>query len=113
MTALPGLANGRLKDLGPLTRGPLALALEALNGEGEETRLIGGAVRDLALGQEALDFDLATTAPPDEVMRRARKAGFKVAPTGLAHGTVTVIVGGRPIEVTTLREDVETDGRRQ
>jgi poly(A) polymerase len=111
MTALPGLANGRLKDLGPLTQGPLARALAALNGGGEETRLIGGAVRDLALGEAALDFDLATTAPPDEVMRRARAAGFKVVPTGLAHGTVTVIVDGRPIEVTTLREDVETDGR--
>jgi len=111
MSALPGLVNGRLKDIGPLTHGPLARALAALNGEGEETRLIGGTVRDLALGEEALDFDLATTAPPDEVMRRARTAGFKVAPTGLAHGTVTVIVDGRPIEVTTLREDVETDGR--
>ena len=111
MSALPGLVNGRLKDLGPLTQGPLARALAALNGEGEETRLIGGAVRDLALGEAALDFDLATTAPPDEVMRRARAAGFKVAPTGLAHGTVTVIVDGRPIEITTLREDVETDGR--
>ncbi len=111
MSRLPGLLYGRLKDLGPLTRGPLARALEALNGEGEETRLIGGAVRDLALGEEALDFDLATTAPPDEVTRRAKAAGFKVAPTGLAHGTVTVIVDGRPIEVTTLREDVETDGR--
>jgi poly(A) polymerase len=111
MSALPGLVNGRLKNIGPLTQGPLARALETLNGKGEETRLIGGAVRDLALGEAALDFDLATTAPPEEVMRRAKAAGFKVAPTGLAHGTVTVIVDGRPIEVTTLREDVETDGR--
>src|SRR5271166_5067337 len=111
MTALPGLMDGRLEDLAPLRRGPLAKALEALNGEGEETRLIGGAVRDLALGERALDFDFATTATPDEVIRRGRKAGFKVVLTGVAHGTVTLIVNGRPIEVTTLREDVETDGR--
>jgi poly(A) polymerase len=111
MTALPGLKDGRLEDLAPLKRGPLAKALEALNGEGEETRLIGGAVRDLALGERALDFDLATTATPDEVIRRGRKAGFKIALTGVDHGTVTLIVNGRPIEVTTLREDVETDGR--
>jgi poly(A) polymerase len=111
MTALPGLKDGWLEDLAPLRQGPLAKALEALNGEGEETRLIGGAVRDLALGERALDFDLATTATPDEVIRRGRKAGFKIALTGVDHGTVTLIVNGRPIEVTTLREDVETDGR--
>ena len=68
-------------------------------------------MRDLALGEKPGDFDLATTALPAVVMKRARAAGFGVAPTGLAHGTVTVIVEGRPIEVTTLRHDVETDGR--
>jgi poly(A) polymerase len=112
MTALNGLAGGRLKDLTPLRQGPLARALEALNGGGEETRLVGGAVRDLAIGERAFDFDLATTATTDEVIRRARAAGFKVALTGVAHGTVTIIVDGRPIETTTLRQDVETDGRR-
>ncbi len=56
-------------------------------------------------------FDLATTALPDEIMRRAGRFGFKAIPTGLAHGTVTLIVDGRPFETTTLREDVETDGR--
>ena len=111
MTALPGLRGGSLRDLTALRQGALAQALAVLNGEGEETRLVGGAVRDLALGLEAGDFDLATTAAPDEVVRRARAAGFKVALTGLAHGTVTLIVDGRPIETTTLREDVETDGR--
>ena len=75
------------------------------------TRLVGGAVRDLALGEPAVDFDLTTTATTDEVIRRARKAGFKVALTGVAHGTVTIVIDGRPIETTTLREDVETDGR--
>jgi poly(A) polymerase len=111
MTALLGLANGKLKDLKPLSQGPLARALEALNGGGEETRLVGGAVRDLALGEPAVDFDLTTTATADEVIRRAEQAGFDVALTGIAHGTVTLVVDGRPIETTTLREDVETDGR--
>jgi tRNA nucleotidyltransferase/poly(A) polymerase len=112
MTVLPGLEGGKLRDRTPLKQGTLALALEALSGAGEETRLVGGAVRDLALGSPVLDLDLATTAPPDEVIRRAHAAGFKVALTGVAHGTVTVIVEGRPIEATTLRQDVETDGRR-
>jgi poly(A) polymerase len=109
---LSGLAGGRLKDLTPLRQGPLAQALEALNGGGEETRLVGGAVRDLALGEPAFDFDLATTASTDEVIRRARTAGFKVALTGVAHGTVTIVIDGHPIETTTLRQDIETDGRR-
>jgi poly(A) polymerase len=112
MTALPGVANGKLKDQTPLRRGPLARALEVLNGGGEETRLVGGAVRDLVLGEPVFDFDLTTTAITDEVVRRARKAGFKVAPTGISHGTVTIVVDGYPLETTTLREDVETDGRR-
>ena len=112
MTALlPGLSDGKLKDQALLRQGPLARALEALNGRGEETRLVGGAVRDLALGEPAVDFDLTTTATPDEVTRRAREAGFKVALTGVTHGTVTLIVDGRPLETTTLRQDVETDGR--
>ena len=111
MTVLSGLAGGKLKDLTLLRQGPLARALEALNGAGEETRLVGGAVRDLALGEGAFDFDLATTASTDEVIRRARAAGFKVVLTGVSHGTVTLVVDGRPIETTTLRQDVETDGR--
>jgi poly(A) polymerase len=111
MTALPGLAHGKLKDLTPLRQGPLARALRALNGGGEETRLVGGAVRDLALGETEVDLDLTTTATTDEVIRRAREAGFKVALTGVAHGTVTIVVDGRPLETTTLREDVETNGR--
>ena len=111
MSRLPGLEGGRIRDLGLLTLGPLARALQALNGDGEETRLVGGAVRDLILGLTADDLDLATTAPPDEVIRRAAAAGFRVATPGLSHGTVTLISEGRTIETTTLREDVETDGR--
>ena len=111
MNCLPGLQNGRLRDLRSLRCGPLGRALEALNGDGEETRLVGGAVRDLILGLGAQDLDLATTARPDEVIRRAGAAGFTVATPGVSHGTVTLIVDGRPIETTTLREDVETNGR--
>ncbi len=111
MNRLPGLRDGRLRDFRLVMRGPLARALQALNGEGEETRLVGGAVRDLILGLKAEDVDLATTARPDEVIRRAGFAGFKVAATGISHGTVTLIMDGRTIETTTLREDVETDGR--
>ncbi len=112
MSGLPGVREGRLIDDASLVRGPVARALEALNGRDVETRVVGGAVRDLALGLAPGDFDLATSAPPEEVMRLARAAGFKVAPTGLAHGTVTLIMDGQPIETTTLREDVETYGRR-
>ena len=90
----------------------LARALAMLNGDGEETRVVGGAVRNAWLDEPVADVDLATTATPDEVTRRARAAGAKVVPTGYEHGTVTVIIDGRPFEVTTLREDVETDGRR-
>jgi poly(A) polymerase len=112
MSRLATLVNGRLADHSVLSHGRVVRVLEALNGSGEETRIVGGAVRDLVLGLKASDFDLATTARPEVVMKRARAAGFKVAPTGLKHGTVTIIVEGAPIETTTLREDIETDGRR-
>ncbi len=111
MSGLPAIRDGRLTDRRLIDEGRLARALRTLNGQGEETRLIGGAVRDLALGEKAGDYDLATTALPQVVMKRAHAAGFGVAPTGLAPGTVTLIVEGHPIEVTTLRRDVATDGR--
>ncbi|MCB4769426.1 CCA tRNA nucleotidyltransferase [Ancylobacter sp. Lp-2] len=91
----------------------LARLLDVLDGEGEEARIVGGAVRDWLVGRGARgDVDIATTATPDEVTRRAKAAGFKAIPTGIEHGTVTVIAEGLPYEVTTLRQDVETDGRR-
>ncbi len=108
----PTLRDGRLADLTVLQTPPLARALALLNGDGEEARLVGGAVRDLLLGLPPGDFDLATTATPEIVIARAKAAGIGFAPTGLAHGTVTLIVEGRPIETTTLRLDIETDGRR-
>ncbi len=111
MSALTTLVEGRLADDKLLRKGGLASILDALDGHGEETRVVGGAVRDLVLGLKVSDFDLATTATPDETMRRARAAGLKAVPTGLLHGTVTIVVDGQGYETTTLREDVETDGR--
>lgn len=87
-------------------------ALAALDGDGEETRIVGGSVRNALFGLPQTDIDMATTATPDIVMSRAKSAGLKAIPTGFEHGTVTIVVAGRPFEVTTLREDVETDGRR-
>jgi poly(A) polymerase len=86
--------------------------LGALNGGGEETRIVGGAVRNALLGLATGDVDLATTARPETVIARAKAARFKPVPTGIEHGTVTVVVRGQPFEVTTLREDIATDGRR-
>jgi poly(A) polymerase len=86
--------------------------LDVLNGGGEETRIVGGAVRNALLGLATGDIDLATTARPETVIARAKAARFKPVPTGIEHGTVTVVVRGLPFEVTTLREDIATDGRR-
>jgi poly(A) polymerase len=86
--------------------------LAALADGGEEARVAGGAVRNALIGQPVADVDIATTCLPDETIRRAEAAGFKVVPTGIEHGTITIVAGGKPFEVTTLRADVETDGRR-
>lgn len=94
-----------------LSEPPLAQLLALLNRDHQEARVVGGAVRNALLGIPHGDIDIATTALPAEVMRRAAAAGFKPVPTGVAHGTVTVVIEGRPFEVTTLREDVETFGR--
>jgi len=82
-----------------------------LNAEGE-ARVVGGAVRNTILGQPLDDIDLATTLTPDRVAALARKGGLAVHETGIAHGTLTLVADGEPFEVTTLREDVSTDGRR-
>ena len=74
-------------------------------------RIAGGAVRDLIMGKTPKDYDLATPFLPENVMKAATTAGFDVIPTGLKHGTVTVVVDSMPLEVTTLRVDKETDGR--
>jgi poly(A) polymerase len=94
-----------------LGEAPLAGLLERLDRDGEEARVVGGAVRNALLGEPHGDIDIATTAPPDEVVRRVEAAGFKAVPTGIEHGTITAVAEGRPFEITTLREDVETFGR--
>lgn len=73
---------------------------------------VGGCVRNALMGEPVSDLDLSTDALPETVMRLARDAGFKAIPTGIDHGTVTVVIGGTPFEITTFRKDVETDGRR-
>ncbi len=85
--------------------------MAVLSCEGEETRIVGGAVRNSLLGLPVNDIDMATTALPQETMRRARAAHLRAIPTGIDHGTITVMAAGRPVEVTTLRRDLETNGR--
>jgi poly(A) polymerase len=94
-----------------LGKSPLTDLLAVLDRDGEEARVVGGAVRNALLGEPIGDIDIATTALPPEVIRRVEAAGFKAVPTGIEHGTITVVADGRPFEVTTLREDVETYGR--
>jgi poly(A) polymerase len=95
-----------------LKSGPTARVLELLSNNGEEARVVGGSVRNALLNVPIGDVDIATTALPEEVMRRARAAGIKSVPTGIEHGTVTLVIDNRPFEVTTLRRDTETFGRR-
>ena len=86
--------------------------LELLEKEGYEARFVGGCVRDRLLGVEPKDYDIGSTALPKKCLNLLKKSGIKAIPTGLDHGTVTAIVFGHSIEITTLREDVSTDGRR-
>ncbi len=92
----------------PATRAVFA----ALAQGGHQVFAVGGCVRNALLGQPVSDVDLATDARPDRVMELARAAGLKPVPTGIAHGTVTVVAEGQGFEVTTFRRDVRTDGRR-
>jgi poly(A) polymerase len=85
--------------------------LAVLSTSDETARIAGGAVRNAILEKPVADIDVATTNLPAQVIERAEAAGFRAVPTGIEHGTVTVIADGRPFEVTTLRADVETDGR--
>jgi len=105
-------ATLRLADAGWLRVPPLARALSILNSGGEEARVVGGAARNALMGLPLSEIDIATTAPPDEVVRRAAAGGLRAVPTGIDHGTVTLVVDGTPFEVTTLRQDVETFGRK-
>jgi tRNA nucleotidyltransferase/poly(A) polymerase len=90
----------------------IARALSILNSGGEEARVVGGAARNALMGLPVNDIDIATTALPDEVVRRATAGGLRVVPIGIEHGTVTLVVDDTPFEVTTLRQDIETFGRK-
>ena len=85
--------------------------LSILNAEGGESRIAGGAVRNALLEQTISDVDIATTLVPRDVILRVNAAGHKSVPTGIEHGTITVVMGKDTYEVTTLRQDIETDGR--
>ena len=85
---------------------------EALEDGGARTRLVGGTVRNGLLDEPVKDVDMATDLLPERVIELAEAAGLKAIPTGIEHGTVTLVAHGKPVEVTTLRADVETDGRR-
>ena len=89
----------------------LRRVLDVLNADGGEARIVGGAVRNTLMGLDVGDVDIATTLRPHEVVERAGKARIKAVPTGIDHGTVTLVVEGVPYEVTTLRADVESHGR--
>lgn len=89
----------------------LQAVFRLIAGGGHAAYLVGGAVRDAVLGRPVGDLDIATNATPDEVMALAGAAGVRCVPTGLDHGTVTLVLEGVPHEVTTFRRDVETDGR--
>jgi poly(A) polymerase/tRNA nucleotidyltransferase (CCA-adding enzyme) len=101
-----------LREASWLKSGPAARVLALLDEKGEEARVVGGAVRNALMGLPVGEIDIATTAPPEEVIRRAAAARIKSIPTGIEHGTVTLVVEGQPFEITTLREDVETFGRK-
>ena len=110
-----GVSPRTIADSGWLAAAALQSVLKVLGGENGEARIAGGAVRNALLGEEIADIDIATVHEPDEVTRRCEAAGFSVHPTGVEHGTVTVVVHegdvAHTFEVTTLRVDVETYGR--
>lgn len=105
-------APAQLADAAWLKQDQIAGLLRLLNRDGEEARVVGGAVRNELLHIAVAEIDVATTAEPHEVVRRVEAAGWKAVPTGIEHGTVTVIINSHPFEVTTLRHDVETFGRK-
>src|SRR6478735_12103738 len=90
----------------------LTRVFSLLNADGGEGRVVGGAVRNSLMGLAVSDIDVATTLTPEQVIERASATGIKAVPSGVAHGTVTLVIDGKPFEVTTLRADLETDGRR-
>ncbi|WP_395686385.1 CCA tRNA nucleotidyltransferase [Aestuariivirga sp.] len=107
MNAIPSLAAADWLQAPPLRR-----ILEVIAAAGGEARVAGGAVRNALMGEPVTEVDLATTLSPEAVSAACMAQGLGVHPTGIAHGTLTVVADHQPFEVTTLRHDVETDGRR-
>ena len=102
-----------IADTAPWLMAPALQRLLALLSEGgEQARVAGGAIRNTLLGEAVGDVDIATTCLPDETVARAERGGYKAVPTGYEHGTITVVADSAAYEVTTLRADIETDGRR-
>jgi poly(A) polymerase len=101
----------RLSNADWLWRSDAQAVFAALAARGFAARAVGGAVRNALLGLPVTDVDIATTARPDDIIAAAEAAGLRAIPTGITHGTVTIVSGGRPYEVTTLRKDVQTHGR--
>lgn len=102
----------QLPDAPWLHDSALFRVVDALKIDGQPPRIVGGAVRDALLGIAVADVDIATPLLPDAVTRRLEAAGIKAIPTGIDHGTITAVADGRTFEITTLRRDVSTDGRR-
>jgi poly(A) polymerase len=107
MTDIPSL-----KDAVWLNAPETRAVMEALIANGGEARFVGGCVRNALIGAEVQDIDIATPLPPEDVVSRIEAAGLRAVPTGIEHGTVTAISRSKPFEITTLRRDVSTDGRR-
>ncbi len=96
-----------------LQPGPALLLLDILNADqNQSARFVGGCVRNALMGEASSDVDIATVHPPKDVQKIVEAAGHKTIPTGIDHGTITAIVGGKSFEITTLRKDIQTDGRR-
>lgn len=104
--------NTKIKMTGPLAAPALTRVIDAIAKDGDDALIVGGAVRNALIGRDVSDVDIATTALPDVVVGRVTRAGLKAVPTGIEHGTITVVADGRGYEVTTLRRDIDTDGRR-
>ena len=116
MSAHPPLSslahNGKLAPQEWMGAAATRRVLAALTAQGSHVRFVGGCVRDSLAGRPVKDVDIATPDTPEQVAALLEAAAIKVVPTGIAHGTVTAVADGRPFEITTLRRDVETDGRR-
>lgn len=106
------IIGNKLKETHWLETDELKTLFNAFLEKGDEVKIVGGAPRNHLLGKRVEDIDLATIFTPEEIIAKAEKAQIKYIPTGIDHGTVTLLVNHTPFEMTSLREDVKTDGRR-